>query len=349
MRADRMAKRLLRRVGLRRPAPPWVVAEPEPEAPAPLDDFGLLAVVVTWMEADVIEATVRNAFAQGCDRVLLVDNDSPDDTVAVAVGAGAELARSFRTERLDEPEKIRILNEVVADASAASGREHVWWLWLDADELVHGPAGATVRELLTGLDRRYRIVGSRYFNHFPDRVPASLPGFHPAELQPLCQEKPGDMCALGHRKHHLQRFDRDGPPITSGLGFHRAYCADTLVEPARSTFTHHVPYRVEAVTRARSELLCGRDADGRSRVELYDRQIRRNAGTVSDMTKRHRTLDAVYAQRWEEVENLRRHGASLGVRPEPWDRIVDPADAVFATWYAPADLAAAIAAEHARR
>ena len=61
------------------------------------DRFGLYAIVVTWMEADVIAATVRNAFAQGCERVLLVDNDSPDDTVAKAEAAGAELARSFST------------------------------------------------------------------------------------------------------------------------------------------------------------------------------------------------------------------------------------------------------------
>jgi hypothetical protein len=230
----------------------------------------------------------------------------------------------------------------VAETSAADGRRHLWWLWLDADEFVHGPAGLTVRELLAGLDRRYRIVGSRYFNHFPDRVPASLPGFHPADLQPLCQEKPGNMCELGHRKHHLQRWDRDGPPITSGLGFHRAYCSTTLLEPERSTFTHHVPYRDEAVTRARSELLCGRDGDGRSRVELYDRQIARNAGTVSDMSKRHRSLDAVYAQRWDAVENLRRDGERLGVEPQPWATLVDAADATYATWYDPADLDAAV-------
>jgi hypothetical protein len=155
------------------------------------------------------------------------------------------------------------------------------------------------------------------------------------------------MCALQHRKHHLQRFDRGGPTITSGLGFHRAYCDTTLVEPHRSTFTHHVPYRLEAVTRARSELLCGRDADGRSRVDLYDSQVRRNAGTVSDMTKRHRTLDAVYAQRWEAVENLLREGESLGVQPEPWTTLVDPAHAAYATWYEPAALAAAVA-EHGR-
>jgi Glycosyl transferase family 2 len=335
-------KRLLRRVGLRRPSPPWVVHEPQPADTDPVGELGLMAIVPTWMEADVIGATVRSAFAEGCERVLLLDNHSPDDTVAEAKAAGAELVRSFATPQLDEPLKIRLLNEIVADTSAADGRDHVWWLWLDADEFVHGPGGRTVRELVSGLDRRFRIVGSRYFNHFPAGRPESLPGVHPLDLQPLCQEKSGNVCGLGHRKHHLQRWDKAGPPITSGLGFHSATAAVTLVEPTVATFTHHFPYRLEEATRGRFDVLCGRDASGRARVDVYDSQIRRNAGTVSDMSKRGRTLDRVYAGDWAEVENLRREGETIGVDPEPWVDLVDPADAEPARWYGPADLVAAV-------
>jgi hypothetical protein len=335
MKYKTRAKRALRAVGLRRHHPPWVVTgdEPAPAEARPLDRVGLYAIVVTWMEADVIAATVANALAQGCDRVLLVDNDSPDDTVARAVEAGGELARSFSTPQLDEKLKIRILNETVAEVSEASEHDHIWWLWLDADEFVHGPGGTTVRDLVTGLDRRFRIVGSRYFNHFPKGAPESLPGLHPLDLQPLCQEKPGDLCAARHRKHHLQRWDRSGPPIMSGLGFHAARAEVTLVEPPASTFTHHFPYRLEADTRARFDALCGRDGSGRARVDPYDRQIRHNAGTISDMSKRYRTLGHVYAGEWSEVENLRRHGERMGVQPEPWGALVDPADAGSARWY----------------
>ena len=49
--------------------------------PEPLTSFPLFAVVKTWMDEDIIEATVRNAFAQGVDRVFLVDNASTDSTV----------------------------------------------------------------------------------------------------------------------------------------------------------------------------------------------------------------------------------------------------------------------------
>jgi hypothetical protein len=342
MRYKSDVKRVLRRLGLRRPSPPWVVDEPQPKDPEPLEECGLLAVLSTWMEADVVAATVRNAIAQGCERVLLLDNNSPDGTVAEAEAAGAELARSFSTPQLDEPLRMRLLNEIVAEVSAADGREHIWWLWLDADEFVHGPGGITIRQLVDGLDRRFRIVGTRYFNHFPDRRPASLPGFHPIDLQPLCQEKPGNLCRLGHRKHQLQRWDRSGPAITCGTGFHAARSAVTLIEPHAATFTHHFPYRDEETTRRRFDALCGRDESGRSRVDLYDGQIRRNAGTVSDMSKRRRTLDQVYAGEWAMVENLRRRGDAIGVQPEPWTDVVPTDDAALVRWYDPADLDAAV-------
>jgi Glycosyl transferase family 2 len=345
MQYKRVAKKVLRRIGLRKPSSRWVVAADQPAAPDPLPSFGLFAIVATWMEADVIEATVRNAFAQGCERVLLVDNDSPDDTVDIATVAGAELARSFSTASVDEVLKIRLLNQTVWEVSERDGRDHIWWLWLDADEFVHGPAGMTLRDYLTGLDRQYRIVGTRYFNHFPDRAPESLPGFHPLDLQPLCQEKSGNLCALGHRKHPVQRYDRGGPNITSGIGFHAARAAETLVEPTSAVFTHHFPYRFEQTTRARFAALCGRTGTSPARVEPFDRQVVHNAGTISDMSKRYRTLDSVYRQDWAQVENLRRSGRVIGVEPEPWTTLVVAEDARTARWYEPEQLIAA-AAQH---
>jgi hypothetical protein len=301
-----------------------------------LPDAGLFAIVVTWMEADVIEATVRNALAQGCERVLVVDNDSPDDTVARAVTAGAELACTFSTPQLDEALKIRLMNEIVARVSAADGRDHIWWLWLDADEFVHGPRGATLSEFVGSLDRRYRVVGTRYFNHFPDRRPASLAGFHPLDLQPLCRETPAPYCAAGHNKHSLQRWDRAGPPITSGFGFHDARSRGRLREPPVGTFTHHFPYRCEDVTRARLDALCGRDASGHSRIDLHDRYMRERAGRASRMTARFGSLDSVYAGDWTAVSDL-------DAAPRHWADLVDGENAPSARWYAPADLDAAIA------
>ena len=112
-----------------RPPGPWVAARQQPLPPNPLDDFRLFAIIGAWMEEDVIAATVANAFAQGCERVYLVDNASTDGTVREAEAAGAVLAEVFATERYDEVLRLEIMNRVVREMSEESGSEHVWWLW----------------------------------------------------------------------------------------------------------------------------------------------------------------------------------------------------------------------------
>ena len=313
-------------------AEPWIVPEDNPARPDPLPSFRLFAILGTWLEADVVAATVRNAFTQGCEHVYVVDNDSPDDTAATAQAAGAIVARSFPSESYDETLRLDLMNEVVAEVSAAADAEHVWWLWLDADEFHHGPRGTTLREYLGRLDRRFRIVGARVFNHFPHGKPEYVSGFHPLDFQPLCQEFRVAHCADGHWKHPLQRFDRSGPPIVSAIGFHKAEClAHPLFEPSTPIFMHHFQYRDEVRTRYRLQQLCLPDAEGRARIALTDA---RWGG--SGISKRFRTLSAVYGQRWNEVENLYRRGDPVGVSPVPWVQTVAPDDVRYAVWY-PAD------------
>ena len=66
----------------------WSRVETNPPRPISVLPVRLFGLVGTWFEADIIEATVRNAFAQGCERVFIIDNESPDDTVERAVAAG---------------------------------------------------------------------------------------------------------------------------------------------------------------------------------------------------------------------------------------------------------------------
>src|SRR5690349_12004867 len=61
-----------------------VANPPKPDLSLPVRLFGIVA---TWCEEDVIEATVHNAFAQGCERVFIVDNESPDATLRRAAAA----------------------------------------------------------------------------------------------------------------------------------------------------------------------------------------------------------------------------------------------------------------------
>jgi len=325
----RPLRRAFRRI-LDRPLEGTVTTRPNPTPARTLPEFRFFAVLGTWMEEDIVEATVRNAFAQGVEAVYLVDNASTDATVERAVAAGAILAESFATPEYQERVRILFMNGVVARVSLESGAAHAWWLWLDADELPEGPDGLTIAGYLRTLDRDFRLVGSTYYNHFPGDPPAYIPGFHPLEFQPLCERfwpERARHCSQPHWKHPLQRFDRDGPFLLAMGGFHSASLrtGEPLAEPAGGVVTHHFQYREESFTRARLELLCGTERNNHNEI----------IGNT-DMRKRFASLDAVYAHRWQDVDSLRRKGEVPGVHPEPWD---DPRS--IRPWYSPDDLATA--------
>ena len=325
----RPLRRAVRRL-LQRPLDGAVGTQPNPSSPTRLPEFRLFAVLGTWMEEDVVEATVRNALAQGVEAVYLVDNASTDATVERALAAGAVLADSFATTEYQERVRILLMNAVVARVSLASGAPHIWWLWLDADEFPEGPDGLTVADYLAGLDRRFRIVGATYYNHFPSESPAYVPGYHPLDFQPLCERfwpERARHCEQPHWKHPLQRFDRDGAFLMALGGFHSASLrtGDPLLEPQGGIVTHHFQYREESATRARLALLCGSARNDHNET----------IGNT-DMKKRFASLDAVYGQRWQDVDSLRRLGPVRGVHPRPW---TDPRS--VRRWYDTGDLVAA--------
>jgi hypothetical protein len=270
--------------GARWPGGIRAAANPPGPFRRPLRSFRFFAVLGTWLEEDVVEATVASCFRQGCERVYLVDNASSDRTVERAVAAGAIHARTFESERYDELERVRELQAVVDEVSRAEGERHVWWLFLDADELYEGPRGLTVREHLESLDRRFRIVGARYLNHLPE------PGGPYDAAQPLCYELAHAWyCPAGHWKHPLVRWDRDRSPIVVEHGFHTARCDVPLVEPAETVVCHHIPYRDPTVTRRRLEELF---RTGRGRPD---------DGAAIHMDLRLRSLDAIYEGRFGDA------------------------------------------------
>lgn len=304
---------------------PWVRIEDVEGEPEPLTSFRFFAVLGAWNEEDVIEACVYNARKQGCEKVFLVDNESNDDTVTRAVTAGAVLARRYSTNGYDEALRMRLMQEVVEEASRDSGASHVWWLWLDADELSHGSAGRTLRQQLEGLDKRFRVVGARYLNHYPSGAPQALPGRHPLDCQPLAEEHVFAMCPLGHRKHPLQRWDAGGHTITCGPGFHQASAAVPLIESREAIILHHFPFRDESVTRARMAKLCEvDDRMGRPRALVADT-------SADHIWPRYHSMDAVYRQDWAEVIEF--ISGTRGVHLRPWTELVDIADTQVARWY----------------
>lgn len=289
--------------------------EANPTRAETLADYRMLAVIKSWMDEDVIEATVRNALVQGADAVYLVDNASTDSTLQIATAAGAIVAEVYESDLFDGRLVQQLVNAVVARESLRCGAEHVWWLLLDSDEFPEGPDGMCLRDYLGTLDRRFRIVGATYMNHVPSGRPEYVAGFHPIDFQPLCYPfapARNPPCGLGHWKHPLQRFDRHGHFLLSNDGAHTAYCSEPLVEPEKSIITHHFQYRDEDLTRAKLELVCG---SGSRRAALHE-----SAG-FKGFVRRRRSVDAVYSQRWKDMDLAPNLHSSSECDPKPWPNL----------------------------
>jgi glycosyltransferase involved in cell wall biosynthesis len=310
----------------------WITAQPNPSDAHVVPGVRLFAVLGTWMEADIVVATIRNALTQGCERVYLVDNGSTDGTIDVAMSEGAILARSFVTARYDEGLRLQHMNAVVSEASASEGDNHIWWLFLDADEFPHGPFGMTMKDYVGTLDKRFRVVGMRFLDHYPSTTPTYVSPFHPLDFQPLCEELAFPMCPNRHRKHSLQRFDKGGAPIRCDRGFHIAHCTEPLVEPSQPAFLHHFPFRQREVTSRRLEALWSPGRAGAPRASDMD---------DIHMLTRYRSLDAAYTQDWASIHNFLAldpmNGTEaprvMGVSPSNWTDLVEVAHQHVARWY----------------
>jgi Glycosyl transferase family 2 len=303
---------------------------PNPPNPEVLGKFRLFAVVKSWMDGDIIEATVRNAFVQGVEQVFVIDNGSEDDTVARAEAAGAVIAEVYHTKQFNPRLAQVLINGVVARESLRCGEQYIWWLHLDSDEFPEGPDGLTVRDYLASLDRRFRIVGADFLNHLPSGKPEYLSGFHPLDFQPLYYAyRPTWTPPCGeatHWKHPLQLFDAEAPFIRCEGGAHHAIggLPGERAEPDRAIVVHHFQYRDEGVSREKLR----RVLDPSASRALPTRPL-------TSFNVRMRSLDAVYGQRWGEVETT--GGLTIA------DSAIETWAGGEGTrrWYAPAELEAA--------
>lgn len=306
--------------------------------PDPVPQFLFFGIVGTWMEEDIIGASVSNAFHQGCQRVFVVDNSSTDRTVQNALWSGATLARSYRTDGYDEPLRISVMNDVMREVTETEGGSQTWWLWFDADEFAHGPGGGRIVNYLRTLDDRFRLVGARYFNHLPTTRPQYVAPFHPLDFQPLFHEFRVGWCSCGHRKHPLVRLDRDRPYPSMLEGFHLCHSpGEALLEAPAPVFVHHFPFREREVTKNRLTALCATGEGGSSRNERQDRHEIAAYGGPTHASRRFAALDAVYEGRWNslvgKLPGWDGDERSLQLWPEVFDRWD------LDVWYSKAELA----------
>ena len=287
-----------------------------PKFPKTLPEVRLFAVIKTWMDEDIIEATVRNATIQGAEKVFIVDNGSTDRTLTRAESAGATVAEVYETDAFNGRIAQAFVNAVVARESLRCRAPYVWWLHLDSDEFVEGPDGMTVRDYLASLDEQFKVVGSIFVNHLPTAKPEYISGFHPIDFQPCGYyfQDTWSICGMPHWKHPIQRFDRHDRFLQCRPGAHFVFGGGRLAEPTRDVVIHHFQYRDETLTRAKTAVAYGDRAD----------PSRNDHG--NDFKIRFETLDAVYERRWTDMEPA--------IPPlEPWSSIEG-----LPRWYDVADV-----------
>lgn len=285
----------------------------------------IYAVVSSWHDADVIEATVRNCFDQGCERVYLLDNASPDNTAEVARAAGVNDVITYRTEFYDDDLRVRKQNEIVRRVTAEERHPELWWIVLDADEFPAGRDGKTVAALLRSLPAQINTVGSDFIDLYPSNGEAYRIGAHPALCMSRGVWRRGGIrhyCACGHWKHAIVRY-RDGIHDLAHFRGNHGLAASKqnrgVVLAVESQFDvpfFHAPIREESATRARLNALC---ESGRNQ---WDDHVTNSQGAI----KRWQALDNIYAGRWREVNlpHTQVYGRSVtGLALYPW-RVLAP-------------------------
>jgi hypothetical protein len=310
----------------------WCVQRPES---APWDQLCapkgsslplLSAVVSTWKDWDIIGACVRNCFAQGCSEVLILDNDSQDDTVERAVTAGATVGKVYSTRMYDDDLRVSLQNALVKERVESGINTEQWWLTLDADEFPCGQGGSRLVDTLSSLPDRVTTVGYDCLDLYPMTPDEYVVGQHPASCMPFGVRRSGGRLCYGlscsHWKHPVLRY-RGKFDVAQMRGNHvPAYpSARPTYEPSTTLWMFHAPFRRRVDTEARLRALC----NGRNK---WDDDVTRGNGAV----KRFKSLEAVYNGWWDRVElpHTQMYGRDVvGLTVYPWRTLVPSLDHLF--------------------
>lgn len=275
----------------------------------------IYAVTAVWNEEDIVYALVEHLWAQGLDRVLVIDDDSDDATAEEAAAAGAELIRTRSDGTYSEAVRSARVRAAMATHTEAAGGD-VWWLVVDADEFPRGPDGTTVRDLVQQAPAWVDVIGSRVLDHVPAGTVEYRPRHPPLPFFPLARWFRSGFCARGHWKHPLMRVRRahDVYPMP---GHHTVGTSDgrRAREYAPTLLTHHFPLRARGRTEAK--LRRAMAPGGRYGASP-------DAFTRARILERVQALDDLYAGRYELVAAGFCGDRRVGIEVSDWRTLVPP-------------------------
>ena len=285
----------------------------------------IYAIVSTWHDADIIYATVRNCFNNGIEKVFILDNNSPDDTVSEALRAGAIIAEIYETEYYDDDLRIRKQNNFVKHIVETERHRELWFITLDADELPSGYKDDTIQDTLGRLPGGIRTIGSKAIDLYPYNGQEYIPEKHPASCFTHGINRIAKFACNGkHWKHIALRYFNGRYDIAQSRGNHRPASPkmySVVYGPAELELPiFHCPLRNKEAAIARLTELCHKKNDQGHHRSIGDDQVIQAQGAI----KRFNSIESIYAGRWYEVElpHSQLYGRNIvGICPLPWNRL----------------------------
>lgn len=241
------------------------------------NNFPFYAIICAWNEEDIIHATIKNLYCQGCDKVFIVDNGSSDNTKTEAIRAKGITYYDFYTKYFNEEEKVKALNSCVMAINRQYTLNKTWWIYVDADEFPLGTNGKTIREYIQTLPDNVRAVSSTIYEHYPSINPFYIRDFHPIDFQLFA--------AKSHiKKTQLFRYEREKPHIISLGGFHTYNTqGDYIIEADDKIDVHHFRFRDLKQTSSRLKELTKKRDDGTTRNDWMDTYQKKNLKNSKSM------------------------------------------------------------------
>jgi hypothetical protein len=280
----------------------------------------LYGLISTWHDADIIQAAIDNCRFHGCSKIWVLDNNSPDECADVAKRSGAEV-ESYSTDFYDEDLRIHLQNKILKRETLEAKLDDLWWMVLDADEFPAMKDGSPIVKFLATLPAHFTVVGSNYIELYPVEGESYEEGQHPAKciengIWKRCVLNNAYQC--GHWKHSVVRYLNGNYNTAHFRGNHALAVPRRniiLYEPSKDLVFFHSPFREYETTKRRFQALCD---TGRNQ---WDDEVTQNEGAI----KRWRAFEAVYSQRWREVElsHTQVYGRPIvGIALYPWRTLV---------------------------